>query len=263
MNGVAVAVTDQAINQLKAMIMSGDLKPGDRLPRESDLARNLGLSRSSLREAVRALSLVRILDVRQGDGTYVSSLAPHSLLDALSFIVDFHHDDSVLDLLEVRRILEPAATARAAARITDAGIAELESILAGTTAQSPVEEIVQADAEFHRAIVAAAGNPVLVSVLESISGPTQRARIWRGITQQDALERTLAEHRAIFNTIKNRDPDLASLHATIHIAGVEDWLRRSLDRDGGPSAVTIAGASTAVSISRRPAAGRGRRRCMQ
>ena len=71
-----VAVTDEAIERIKSMIVSGELQPGDRLPREDELAAELGLSRSSLREAVRALALVRILDVRQGDGTYVTSLSP-------------------------------------------------------------------------------------------------------------------------------------------------------------------------------------------
>jgi GntR family transcriptional repressor for pyruvate dehydrogenase complex len=69
-----LAVTDEAIEKIKAMITSGALRAGDRLPREADLAADLGLSRSSLREAVRALSLVNILDVRRGDGTYVTSL---------------------------------------------------------------------------------------------------------------------------------------------------------------------------------------------
>ncbi|MDP9209413.1 MAG: GntR family transcriptional regulator, partial [Actinomycetota bacterium] len=69
-----MAVTDEAIGKIKDMIVSGELGPGDRLPREADLAERLGLSRSSLREAVRALSLIRVLDVRQGDGTYVTSL---------------------------------------------------------------------------------------------------------------------------------------------------------------------------------------------
>ena len=81
-----MAVTDEAIEKLKDMIVSGRLHPGQRLPREADLAAGLGLSRSSLREAVRALSVVRILDVRQGDGTYVSSLAPDALIDVLSFM---------------------------------------------------------------------------------------------------------------------------------------------------------------------------------
>src|SRR6202021_27337 len=116
--GRAMAVTDEAIEKIKGMITSGALRAGDRLPREADLAAELGLSRSSLREAVRALSLVNILDVRRGDGTYVTSLEPRLLLEALSFIVDFHRDDTVLEFLRVRRILEPAATAMAAERIT-------------------------------------------------------------------------------------------------------------------------------------------------
>ena len=81
-----MSVTDVAIEKIKEMIVSGELRPGERLPKEADLAQRLGLSRSSLREAVRALSLVRILDVRQGDGTYVTSLESDVLLDAMSFV---------------------------------------------------------------------------------------------------------------------------------------------------------------------------------
>src|SRR5581483_8964671 len=127
--GTTVAVTDEAIEKIKDMIVSGRLLPGQRLPREADLAARLGLSRSSLREAVRALAVMHILDVRQGDGTYVSSLAADSLLDALGFIVEFHRDTSVLELLEVRRILEPAASARAAMLIDDAALAKLGEVL--------------------------------------------------------------------------------------------------------------------------------------
>jgi GntR family transcriptional regulator, transcriptional repressor for pyruvate dehydrogenase complex len=224
-----VAVTDEAIEKLKEMIVSGRLRPGDRLPREADLATSLGLSRSSLREAVRALALVRILDVRQGDGTYVSSLAADTLLDALNFIVEFHHDASVLELLEVRRILEPAASARAATLIGNAALADLEEILGRSTVDSAVEDLVKNDLEFHRAIAAASGNSVLASLIESLSGPTQRARVWRGITQEGALARTLAEHRAIFDAIRARDPDLARTWATVHISGVEDWIRTTLE----------------------------------
>src|SRR5436190_23491370 len=95
--GGRMAVTDEAIEQIKEMIVSGRLRPGQRLPKEADLAAQLGLSRNSLREAVKALSLMRVLDVRQGDGTYVTSLEPSLLLDALSFIVDVHHDATVLE----------------------------------------------------------------------------------------------------------------------------------------------------------------------
>src|SRR5579871_6175266 len=101
------SVTDQAIDQIKRMIVSGAPQPGERLPKEAGRGAHLGLSRSSLREAVRALTLIRILDTRQGDGTYVTSLQPEVLSEALSFLVDFHRDHTVLDLLEVRRLLEP------------------------------------------------------------------------------------------------------------------------------------------------------------
>src|SRR4051794_15704125 len=114
-----MAVTDDAIEKIKAMIIAGELKPGDRLPNEVELADRLGLSRNSLREAVRALTLLRVLDTRQGAGTYVTSLEPGLLLETLSFVVDIHRDDRALQLMEVRRILEPAATAMAARIISD------------------------------------------------------------------------------------------------------------------------------------------------
>jgi DNA-binding FadR family transcriptional regulator len=223
-----MAVTDEAIEKIKAMIVSGQLKPGQKLDREPDLAARLGLSRSSLREAVRALSLVRILDVRQGDGTYVSSLAADSLLEALTFIVEFHQDASVLELLEVRRILEPAASARAALLIDEGELAELGRLLDRISDHSSVDELVDNDLEFHRRVAAAAGNSVLSSLIESLSGPTQRARVWRGLTQEGALERTLLEHRAILGAMRRRDPDLARTWSTVHVAGVEEWLRHTL-----------------------------------
>ncbi|SDS25016.1 FadR/GntR family transcriptional regulator [Microlunatus soli] len=225
-----MAVTDEAIERLKGMITSGELRPGDRLPREADLAHTLGLSRNSLREAVRALSLMRILDVRQGDGTYVASLAADSLLEALNFIVEFHHDDSVLDLLEVRRILEPAATAKAAARMSEDDFAQLSEVLARADDSSPVEALVAADTEFHRRIALGSGNAMLASMIESVAGPTHRARVWRGITQYGALTRTLAEHQEILDALRRRDPELAAIRATVHVAGVEEWLRSTLEQ---------------------------------
>ena len=114
-----MAVTDEAILKIKEMIISGELSPGDRLPPEKELSERLGLSRSSMREAVKALEVIRVLDVRRGDGTYVTSLEPRLLLEAMSFVVDLHDDSSILELFAVRRILEPAAVALAAARMTD------------------------------------------------------------------------------------------------------------------------------------------------
>ena len=223
-----MALTDEAIDKIKEMIRSGELGPGDRLPKEADLAERLGLSRNSLREAVKALSIIRVLDVRQGDGTYVTSLEPHLLLDALSFVVDFHRDDTVLEFLEVRRILEPAATALAAQRMTDDEIAALQATLDGLGAEPSVEALVANDLDFHRQIAAGAGNSVLCSLVDGLSGPTTRARIWRGLTQQGAVQRTREQHQYIVDAIAARQPELARSWATVHIAGVEDWLRRAL-----------------------------------
>ena len=192
------------------------------------LAAELGLSRNSLREAVKALSLINVLDVRQGDGTYATSLAPSLLLEALSFIVDFHQDDTVLEFLEVRRILEPAATALAAVRMSPEDKAELGKILDAVTVDSLVDDFVATDLEFHKKIAIGSGNSVLASLVDNMSLPTARARVWRGMTQPRALERTLAEHKAIHQAIVSGDADLARSWAMVHISGIESWLHTAL-----------------------------------
>ncbi len=223
-----MAVTDAAIDKIKQMILSGELAPGDRLPKESDLAERLGLSRNSLREAVRALALINVLDVRQGDGTYVTSLEPRLLLDTMSFVLDLHRDDTVLQFFEVRRILEPAATAMAAEQMTEPEIEELRAILEALPPDPTIEELVANDLEFHRRIAVGSGNSVLCSFIESLSGPTTRARIWRGLTQAGAMDKTREQHAAIYEAIATRQADVARSWATVHIAGVESWLRKVL-----------------------------------
>ncbi|MFR9727041.1 FadR/GntR family transcriptional regulator [Streptomyces sp. MS19] len=223
-----MSVTDDAIEAIKQMIVSGELSPGDRLPREPDLAERLGLSRNSLREAVRALSLIHVLDVRRGDGTYVTSLEPSLLMDAMSFVVDFHRDDTVLQILEARRVIEPATTEMAARKMSAADLAELGGLLDSLGDSPTVDELVENDLEFHRRIAAGSGNAVLASLVESLSGRTQRARTWRGLTQEGVVERTLGEHRAILQALTMRQPGIAAALATVHIAGVEQWLREVL-----------------------------------
>ncbi|MEU4511546.1 FadR/GntR family transcriptional regulator [Nonomuraea wenchangensis] len=226
-----MAVTDAAIDKIKQMIVSGELAPGDRLPKEADLAERLGLSRNSLREAVRALSLINVLDVRQGDGTYVTSLEPGLLLDTLSFVLDLHRDDTVLQFFEVRRILEPAATAMAAEQMKDDEIDELRVILESLPERPTIEELVANDLRFHQRIAQGSGNSVLCSFIESLSGPTNRARVWRGLTQEGALQKTREQHTAIYEAIAARQADIARSWATVHVAGVESWLRRALELD--------------------------------
>ena len=222
-----MAVTDDAIEKIKAMIVSGELSPGDRLPPEKELAERLGLSRNSMREAVKALEVIRVLDVRRGDGTYVTSLEPHLLLEAISFVADMHDDDSTLEIFAVRRMLESQATGLAAALATDDAIAALQSELDAVDAEVSIDELVEHDTRFHREIVRLAGNAYLASLVESLSGKTVRARVWRGLTEQGAVERTLSEHRAIADAIAQHDSNLATSLVTAHIAGVERWLRQA------------------------------------
>ncbi|MEV0287020.1 MULTISPECIES: FadR/GntR family transcriptional regulator [unclassified Kribbella] len=223
-----MALTDVAIEKIKAMILDGRLKPGDRLPREADLAEQLGISRSPLREAVSVLSMLRILDVRRGDGTYVTSLSPDLLLETIGFIIDFHQDSSILDLFELRRALEPMAAEKAALLMSDDDAAQLLALTEAVDVDSPVGDVVANDLEFHHRIAAAAGNPVLCSFVDSVAGRTQQARIWRGVTQEDSFAQTQREHRAIALAIGERQPSVAAALSLAHVAGIENWIRRNL-----------------------------------
>jgi GntR family transcriptional repressor for pyruvate dehydrogenase complex len=223
-----VAVTNDAIEQIKSMILRGDLTPGDRLPPEKELAESLGLSRSSLREAIKALVFIRVLDVRQGDGTYVTSLEPKFLLEALSFALDIHDDSSLLEIFEVRRMLESRATGLAAEAATPEDVAALRVESAEVGAHSDDWELlVEHDVRFHKMISNLAGNDYLASLIDGLTSKTVRARVWRVITQEGAVERTLREHELIIDAIEAGNADLAIAAATVHISGVEDWLRKA------------------------------------
>ncbi|KTR09560.1 GntR family transcriptional regulator [Curtobacterium luteum] len=211
------------------MIVSGELQPGQRLPPEKELSESLGLSRNSLREAVKALELIRVLDVRRGDGTYVTSLEPTVLLEAVSFVVDMHHDRSLVDLLEVRRILEPASAVLATARASEQQIDELATLMVAVDDSTGVEDLVAHDLQFHSTIAAIGGNQYLSGLLDALSSKTVRVRVWRGLTQNGSVQRTLDEHAAIVDAIRRRDPQLVQSLVVAHVEGVERWLRRSLD----------------------------------
>jgi len=224
----APSVTDDAIDKIRERIVSGAWGAGDRLPKESELAAELGLSRNSLREAVRALSQLRVLEVRQGDGTYVSSLEPDLLLESTGFVSHLLLGETAVALYEVRRILEAAAAALAAARIDPEGKKALGSSLDRMRDAQTVEELVEADVAFHAVIARAAGNPVLTSLLASLSTRMLRVRLWHGRAADDALDVTREEHRRIYEAIMEGDPELARAAATAHIASGERWLRRQV-----------------------------------
>jgi GntR family transcriptional regulator, transcriptional repressor for pyruvate dehydrogenase complex len=226
-----MALTDEAIARIRAMIQSGDLPPGSRLPPEHQLSAQLGISRSGIREAVKVLASARVLDVRRGDGTYVTSLAPALLLQGVGFAIELLQGETLLEVMEVRRLLEPAATAAAAARISERQLEELSELLhtmRGVAADA--EKLMQCDTAFHRAVVAATGNETLTSLLDGLSGRTVRARIWRGLVLGDVAQHTVDEHEAIYLALRARDPSLAHAAALMHVNTSESWLRTVLDQ---------------------------------
>ena len=224
-----LSLTDDAITRIRALIQSGELTPGSRLPPENQLAAELGISRNSMREAVKALQFARVLDARPGDGTYVTSLAPSLLLAGLGSAVDLLRDDTLLEVMEIRSMLEPAATFAAALRITPEQLAELDFLLGRMrAAASDAEELVRYDMDFHRTVVAATGNQSLTSVLDGLSGRTARARVWRGLLSADAAANTLAEHQAIYDALAGGDPELARAAALLHVSSSARWLRHTL-----------------------------------
>jgi GntR family transcriptional regulator, transcriptional repressor for pyruvate dehydrogenase complex len=232
---MAAPLTDQAIATIKDLIISGEFKAGEKLPREQELAARLGLSRNSLREAVRALALVGVLEPRVGDGTYVTSLEPELLLTGMGFIGDLMDGATLLDLHQVRRILEPAATGMAALRLTEDDFAALEACLEKMEVAETTQAFIDADVEFHRIIVNAAGNSTLASLIQHLSGGTLRARLWRSITEQGAVEVTKQRHRDIYAALRARDAEGASATDLVHLADSERWLRRVIEGDVPPT----------------------------
>jgi GntR family transcriptional regulator, transcriptional repressor for pyruvate dehydrogenase complex len=222
---MAAPLTEAAIQQVRHLITTGQLVPGQRLPPEPELAESLGTSRGTVREAVRALVTARVLDVRRGDGTYVTSLRPELLLAGIGAAADLLQGDFTLELLEVRRILEPAATRMAATRIDDTTLTDLDTCLHQMSVAGSHDELVQFDEEFHRLVAAATGNATLVSMLTGVSSRMTRGRAWRGIVEAGATERTISEHAAILSALQARDPQLAEAAALVHVSTTEAWFR--------------------------------------
>ncbi|KJK43047.1 GntR family transcriptional regulator [Lentzea aerocolonigenes] len=227
-----MSLTDKAIDRIRDLIGSGELPPGSKLPPEQQLAAELGLSRNLMREAVKALVVARVLEIRRGDGTYVTSLEPEVLLGGISSAVELLRGDTLLELTEVRRLFEPIATGLAATRISARELLEVERHLdAMRAARDDVELLNFHDAAFHRAVVAATGNATLTTLLEGISSRTIRARVWRGLVDDHVASRTLAEHEAIYQALIDRDAALAQAAALVHVGTTERWLREHVGRD--------------------------------
>ena len=229
--------TDVVIEGIKEMLTRGDLVPGSRLPIEKDLAAQLSVSRGSLREGVRALATLGVLETRQGDGTYVTSLDPRRLLGPLGFLADLQQPAHAADLLAVRRVLEAESVALAAVRLSEEELAELEAVLASVDERladestMDLDAVILADTTFHRLIARASGNPPLAAIIDTLGGRTLRARVWRAISQSGSLRETQAEHRAILAELVRRDPERARIRMSAHLLGVEEFSAAHAEED--------------------------------
>jgi GntR family transcriptional regulator, transcriptional repressor for pyruvate dehydrogenase complex len=216
-------LSDSAVDQVVELVRSGRLAPGTQLPSEREIVRQLGVSRTSYREAVRILETMGILRVVSGRGTWIVDEPDWAAVNLGTGWLATHERD-VFELLEVRDALDVKAVALAARRGTEEQLAAigdgLESIRRAA-ADGEVDEIFDADTAFHAAIAAASGNKVLKdaldSVYESLAG-TRRAMI----CIPGRLRRMDVEHRALSEAILSRDPEAAARTMAQHSSRVED-----------------------------------------
>lgn len=220
-----MSATDTALYRLRKLISDGKLQPGGRLPPEAALAAELGVSRSTLREAVRVLDQAQVLDVRRGDGTYVTSLAPHLLLSGVQFAMDLLQGQSLLEVLQVRRLLEPAATALATPRLTPEDFAALRECLDGMQEGVDATSFIECDHAFHSRIVAVTGNQTLATLLHSFSSHSTRANVWRATSSAGALRHAVRQHELIYAALVAGDSALAAAYDATHVAASEEWMR--------------------------------------
>jgi GntR family transcriptional repressor for pyruvate dehydrogenase complex len=213
--------TRDAIEDLKALLLTGEVQAGERLPPEADLAARLGISRNVLREAVRALVHGGVLRTRQGDGTYMGDLDPSELLDGVALYTRLATGSRLLQVLEARRTIEPQLTAMAAARINEPTLAALDELVDRMTNATSESERIDSDIAFHRLIAQTSGNELLAGFLDALAQVTVRPRVWRAVVDAGSLDVQLHQHRSIVEAIRARDPEAARAAAVVHLADVE------------------------------------------
>ncbi len=219
------AVPQQIVARLLDLIQQRHLGPGDRLPAERELAASMGVSRSSLREALRALTVLGVTEMRHGTGTYVSSLDPELLVRHLSFVLSLS-DHASEQLFEARKVVEPAMAALAAGRIDDETIERLDGCVErAAQAIGDAEAFMQSDLELHDAIRVAAENAVLGRFMESIRALGLASRRRTG-SRRAVQEQTVKDHRKIVAALRARDPEAASAAMLHHLDNVERNARK-------------------------------------
>lgn len=206
------------VAQIEALLERGELRPGDQLPPERQLAEQFQVSRASVREALRSLELLGIVETRAGGGTFVHQAQPGDLVRPLSSLIARGH--TVADVIDVRGLIEPAVAERAARNITAEEIAELREIIAGQERKVAAgEAYAEEDTRFHELIGQASRNELLVTMLGVIWDVLRASREEWLQTQQRA-HASLAAHRRIVAALEAGDPAAAREAAADHIHAV-------------------------------------------
>ena len=210
----------QIVARLLDLIQQRHLEPGDRLPAERELAATMGVSRSSLREALRALTVLGVTEMRHGTGTYISSLEPELLVRHLSFVLSLS-DQASDQLFEARKVVEPAMAALAAQRIDDGTLDLLDACVERAPAAiDDAEAFMETDLELHDAIRVAAENAILGRFMESIRALGLASRRRTG-ARRAVHEQSLKDHRQIVAALRAHAPEAASAAMHRHLENVE------------------------------------------
>jgi GntR family transcriptional repressor for pyruvate dehydrogenase complex len=229
-------ISEEIVSQIKQLISRGELKPGDRIPSERELATMLGVSRPSVREAIMVLEAMGFLDSRQGGGTFVKALTEGSIMDPLSKLVEKRDPELLRALAEVRMGLESWSAYLAAKRATAQDIAELRRLYAIMVKQAARGGWdAEVDAEFHFAITAASHNSLQMHVLDSIHSifsATIQVALMEFYQQQGHIQLLLTHHCEILEAIAERQPELARQKMMEHLTMVEEKMAQLLEEKG-------------------------------
>ena len=202
--------TEQVVAHVRNLIISGRLRPGDRLPAERDLAVQVGVSRPTVRAGLRALAAMGVVQSRHGSGTFIPSGPPILGSEPLSFLAALHGFTRE-EMYEARRILEVGAAGLAAERATPEQLTMLAEEVANLfSAMDDPQRFLVHDIEFHRTVAAASGNPIIATLVEMVSALYyERRRETAALATERNLRDSSEMHRRIFQAIRARDPEAA------------------------------------------------------
>ncbi|MBS1830601.1 MAG: FadR family transcriptional regulator [Acidobacteria bacterium] len=222
------SLSDGIVEQITALIAGGSLKPGDRMPSEKELCRQFNVGRTSVREALRSLSALGVLESHAGDGTFVSANGGAGLERTLRFAV-LLDATQIEALVEARVTLETQLAGFAARRRTRADLAVIGEAIEGMRlAGHDAEAYLASDLQFHLAIARAAGNPILLTMLDTTRGYLQT---WIRETLASSKRRaavSITEHRRILAALEARDDAAASEAMQAHLLSSSSALRRRM-----------------------------------